>query len=184
MSMIAFDTETTGLIKPDDCDLNEQPRIIEFYAAEFNMKGKIISEFETFINPDLPIPEFITKLTGIDDAMIADAPRFIEVYDDIADFFVGKNTVFVHNCAFDMGMLRIELERHGLQYMFPYPPYQCCTVEASFCIENKRLKMEKLYQIATGKEKPTKHRARDDVENLIEIVCWLKKEGFIHELFS
>jgi hypothetical protein len=67
--------------------------------------------------------------------------------------------------------------------MFPYPPYQCCTVENSFSIMNKRLKLETLYEIATGRPKETKHRAKDDVKQLIECICWLKQEGFIHEIF-
>lgn len=183
MSMIAFDTETTGLTLPDACELKDKPRIIEIYCAEFNYKGKIINEFQSFLNPDLPIPEIITKLTGIDDSMVYNAPRFIEIYDDLVDFFLGKSTLFAHNNAFDANMLRTELQRHDLEFKFPYPPYQCCTVEASFCIENKRLTMEKLYEIATGRPKQTKHRAKDDVLQLIDIVCWLKKEGFIHDFF-
>jgi len=182
--MIVFDTETTGLLKPDPCALNLQPHICEIYMAKFDNKGKIIAEFETFIKPPVPIPEITTKLNGIDDHMVKDAPTFIEIYDSLAEFVLGEKTIFAHNCAFDIGMLKVELQRHGIEYNFPWPPYQCCTVEASFCIENKRLKLERLYQIATGKTLVTKHRAKDDVKQLLECVLWLKKEGFIHELFN
>jgi len=182
--MLVFDLETTGLKKPDACFLTEQPRITEIYICKFDFKGRILDEIETFINPELPIPELITKLTGISDAMVENAPRFIEIYDQLVEFCVGEKTIFSHNLAFDMGVLRIELERHGLQYAFPYPPYQCCTIEASMAIQNRRLNLEKLYLTATGRQKETKHRAKDDVHGLIECICWLKKEGFIHDLFN
>lgn len=183
--MIAFDTETTGLARPDACDLNLQPYMTEIYLCKFDYKGKIISEFETFVKPPVPIPEIVTKITGIDDATVFNAPTFIEIYDDLCDFILGEKTIFAHNCAFDISVLNFELKRHGLETKFPWPPYQCCTVEASFPISNKRLTLDKLYQIATGKtEIHKRHRAGGDVKVMVECIAWLKKEGFIHDVFN
>lgn len=183
--MIGFDTETTGLDKPEACDLKIQPYLTEFYAAKFNYDGVIYAEYNTLIKPPVPIPEIVTKLTGIDDNMVKNAPTFIEVYDDIAEFFVGEKTVFAHNCAFDLSMLRHELKRYDLEYNFPWPPYHCCTVEASFAIKNRRLTLEALWKLATGKEeRKVQHRAKNDVKDMIDCICWLKKEGFIHEIFN
>lgn len=183
--MIVFDTETTGLLRPDPCDINLQPHMIEIYLCKFDFTGKVIAEFETFVKPPIAIPEIITKITGIDDNSVKNAPTFIEIYDDLVEFCLGEKTIFAHNCAFDIGIIKSELRRHGLEYNFPWPPYQCCTVEASFPINNKRLKLEQLYELATGKtEIKNKHRAKGDVIALKDSICWLKKEGFIHDFFN
>ena len=47
---------------------------------------KIIDQFETLINPELPIPRFITGLTGINDEMVKNAPKFHEIAKKIIEF--------------------------------------------------------------------------------------------------
>ena len=63
---------------------------------------------------------------------------------------------------------------------FPWPCEQICTVEASFAIHNKRLKLGQLYEIATGKSSfPSAHRAKADVLAMIECMKFLKENKFI-----
>lgn len=179
--MICFDTETTGLLKPEPCELHLQPEIIEFYACKFDWDGKIIAEIETYIKPLLPIGQHITEITGIENRHVTNAPRFAEVFDDIADFFRGEKVAFAHNAGFDFGVLSCELRRMDMDYKFPWPTNQICTVEASYPINNKRMKLGDLYQLATGKLIKNAHRAKGDVMATVQCVLWLKKNGFINE---
>lgn len=177
--MLATDTETTGLLKPEQTQLHLQPFVTEIYICKFNDKFEVIDEFDTLIKPPFPIPEFIQRLTNITNEMVADAPEFIEIYDDLCDFVRGEEIIFAHNASFDTGVIRYELERHDLQYKFPWPSRQLCTVELSEPIQNKRLKLHQLYEIATGKKEIIgAHRAKTDVLAMVECIKWLNQHGF------
>ena len=69
--LLFFDLETTGLDK-------ERDRVIEFAGVKV-FPDKSQERFETFINPERPIPEEITEITGITNEMVADAPTFQEI---------------------------------------------------------------------------------------------------------
>lgn len=177
--MIAFDTETTGLAKPEACSLHLQPFITEIYLCKFDWKGNILDEFETYCKPPVPIPDNVIKITGITNEMVADAPAFIEIFDDLCEFAKGEDTIFAHNCSFDIELLKIELMRHDLQFRFPWPTNQFCTVEASYPIKNKRMKLADLYTLATGKQIKNAHRAKNDVLAMVECIVWLKNNGLV-----
>ena len=68
---VAFDIETTGLDPNRDA-------IIEIGAVRFNER-RIEDEWSTLVNPGRQIPEFITNLTGIDNAMVRGAPSFLDI---------------------------------------------------------------------------------------------------------
>lgn len=176
--MLACDTETTGLLRPSATELWLQPFIIEFYACKFDEDFDIIDEFETFINPGVPIPEEITKITGIEDHMVKDAPSFIQIYPDLCEFFLGEDTFFAQNCTFDIGMIETELARHNLVNKFPWPSNQICTVEASFPLKNRRLSLEKLCAVC-GIQYSEGHRAKSDVLMMIQCIKWLKEQELI-----
>lgn len=176
--MIACDLETTGLLKPNLIDARLQPSITEIYLCKFEWDGTITDEFETFIKPPVPIPDNITEITGITNEMVADAPTFVEIYDDLCAFFLGEDTFFAHNCSYEIGVLSCELAKYDLEFRFPWPKNQICTVEVSFPIQNKRLKLGDLYQICTGRSMPYGHRAKVDVLAMLECIVWMKKEGF------
>ena len=181
---IVLDCETTGLPEPEIVDLNQQPYITEIYCAKLDENLEQIDEFETFVKPTyngntIPIPEHITKITGIDDSMVSDAPEFIQIYKPLAEFFQGVDTIVAHNLPFDINMLINELGRHDLEFKFPWPMNWVCTVEASHPIYNKRMKLGALYQHCTGNFLQGAHRAKNDALPLIEIYRWLIKEGFV-----
>ena len=76
--------------------------------------------------------------------------------------------------------MKFELKRLGLEFNFPWPKNHICTVEKSFPIRNKRLKLEQLYEIATGKKGiKGAHRAKSDVLAMVECIVWLRKNGFL-----
>ena len=87
---------------------------------------KIIDQYETLIDPEMQIPEFIVRLTGINDEMVVGAPKFHEVAKKIVEFTEG--CVFVaHNVSFDYGVIRHEFRKLG----FDYRRAHLCTVIAS-----------------------------------------------------
>ncbi len=92
-SIVAFDIEATGLDPKSDA-------IIEIGAQRFNGRH-VEDEFSTLVNPNRHIPEFITGLTGIDDAMVRNAPRIREVLEELAAF-IGDAPILGHNIKFDL----------------------------------------------------------------------------------
>lgn len=96
-SIVAIDIETTGLDE-------DREAIIEVAAIRF--KGhRVEDEYSTLVNPNRHIPDFITGLTGIDDAMVRQAPRLREIAPDLQGF-VGDCPILGHNIKFDLGFLR------------------------------------------------------------------------------
>ncbi len=95
--IVSLDIETTGLEESRDS-------IIEIAAVKFNGR-RIEDEFSTLINPGKHIPDFITGLTGIDDAMVRQAPRLRDIAHELTAF-VGDAPILGHNVKFDIGFLR------------------------------------------------------------------------------
>ena len=117
---VVFDLETTGAKSPP-C------RITEIGAYRVR-NGEVMEKFETLVNPETPIPWFITNLTGISDAMVAEAPLFADVAHDFLSF-IGDSILVAHNSGFDMRFLNSEVAR-------VYPDYRVgnpclCTVQLS-----------------------------------------------------
>ncbi|MEH6408603.1 MAG: exonuclease domain-containing protein, partial [Leeuwenhoekiella sp.] len=87
---------------------------------------KIIEKFKSLINPERFIPSFITGLTGIDNALVEEAPKFYEIADEIDR--ITKNAVFVaHNVNFDYNVIRNEFKNVGINFQRK----KLCTVRLS-----------------------------------------------------
>lgn len=87
---------------------------------------QIVEEYRTLINPGRNIPHFITGLTGITHNMVAEAPAFEEVAEDLYQLLEGK--IFVaHNAYFDYSFLKREFEIAGLRWQAK----KLCTVRLS-----------------------------------------------------
>ena len=176
---ILFDTETTGLLAPEANDLDAQPYITEIYCVKIDEEFNLVEEIETFIKPPIPISEEITRITGITDRDVANAPSFEQVYPRLAELFTGVTRLVGHNLPFDRGMLRVELQRLEREFQFPWPYDQVCTVEASMPIEQRRLPLSKLHELAVGKPHAGAHRAKMDVFALVRCYHWLTEKGMI-----
>ena len=100
MRLIILDTETTGLSPAEG-------RIVEIAAVEM-LDGKLTGrEFHHLLNPEHPISEEITEITGINDAMVAGKPTFADIAQAFIDF-VGNDKLVVHNAEFDRAFLDFE----------------------------------------------------------------------------
>lgn len=101
------DIETTGNYAGGN-------RITEIAILIHNGK-KVIEEYHSLVNPQCPIPLAIQSLTGITDEMVADAPLFEEIAEDIYHLLQGK--IFVaHNVGFDYTFLVRELKQSGYEW--------------------------------------------------------------------
>lgn len=179
METVIFDTETTGLIKPEAQSIDEQPEIIEIYCVKLDDDFNIIGEFDQLLKPQKPISETITRITGIDAKMVAGKPSFAEIAPDLCKFFVGTQRVVAHNLAFDRNMLANELLRVDRLLKFPWPPEHICTVQKSMGIEQRRINLSKLHEYACGKPLANAHRAKDDVFGLVRCYHWMVERGMV-----
>ena len=113
-----LDVETTG------GKYNEEG-ITEIAIYRFDGE-KIVDQFISLINPEIPIQPFVQQLTGINNKMLTNAPKFFQIAKRILE--ITDNSILVaHNSSFDYRMLKIEFDRLG--YMFNIS--QLCTVKLS-----------------------------------------------------
>ena len=107
---VVVDVETTG-------GRGEQHRVTEIGAVRVQ-NGRITDRFQTLLNPQRTIPANITRLTGITPAMVANAPYFVDIADDLEAFMAGA--IFVaHNVEFDYGFIASEFRRIGRTFRYP-----------------------------------------------------------------
>ena len=177
--IIIFDTETTGLDAPLATKIESQPYITELYAVRLSKDFKFVDEIETMMKPPIPISEEITKITGITDETVKDAPSFIQVYENIYDLFECCRNVCGHNVLFDLRMVRHELFRYDKEYEFNWPKNKICTVEASKHYKNKRLKLAQLYEFLFNETFEDAHRAKNDVMATVRCLREMVKRGDI-----
>lgn len=108
---VVFDIETTGFSPVNN-------RIIEIGAVKVS-GGEVTERFSTFVNPQVPIPFEIEKLTGIRDEMVMDAPVIEEVLPDFLEFCAGCVMV-AHNANFDMSFITENSRRLGFPTDYTY----------------------------------------------------------------
>jgi DNA polymerase-3 subunit alpha (Gram-positive type) len=163
---VVFDLETTGAKAPP-CRITE----IGAYRVK---DGKIGEEFQTLVNPETPIPAFITGLTGISDEMVRSAPKFAEIAEEFMEF-IGDSVLVAHNAPFDMGFLNFEIGRLHTNYRVANP--HLCTVKLSRRlnqnVENHRLNTLAAYYSVSLENH---HRASDDARATAHIFINLLKD--------
>lgn len=143
----------------------KRDRITEIGIVIFDGE-KIIDQYESLINPERSIPTEITRITGITNDMVADAPRFFEVAKKIVEMTEGR--IFVaHNVRFDYSFLRQEFKSLG----FTFTRRQLCTVRLS------RQKLPGLKSYSLGNiirhfdiKVNARHRALDDALATVELM--------------
>ncbi len=147
---VAFDIETTGLSSLRD-------RMTEIGAVLFS-GGEVKAEFNTFVDPKMPIPAEITRLTGINAQMVAGAPDEAEALKKFLEF-AGDRPLVAHNADFDVGFLSAAAARCGAAFS---PTYIDTLVLARALMPN--LKNHKLDTVSNFLSLPefNHHRASDD----------------------
>ncbi|HEV2801890.1 MAG TPA: exonuclease domain-containing protein [Pyrinomonadaceae bacterium] len=156
---VVIDVETTGAKTPP-------ARITEIGAYRV-CGGRIVAEFQTLVNPQMPIPSFIVSLTGITDAMVKSAPLFSEVAADLLGF-IDRAVLVAHNAPFDVRFLNHEIAR-----VFPGKRMfnaQICTVSLSRRVVPD-LVNHRLHTVAEHFSVPivNRHRAAGDAAATAEV---------------
>ena len=113
-----IDIETTG-------NNSKNGKITEIAIYQHNGQH-ITGSFSTLINPEMDIPYFITRLTGIDNDMVKSAPKFYEVARKIVELTAGR-TFIAHNVHFDYSFVKEEYKRLG----YEFNRKTLCTVQLS-----------------------------------------------------
>ena len=108
---VVFDIETTGFSPVEN-------RIIEIGAVKVS-QGKIVDRFSTFVNPEVPIPFEIEKLTSITDEMVINAEKIETILPQFLAFCEGCMLV-AHNASFDMSFIMENCDRQGIAHDFTY----------------------------------------------------------------
>ncbi len=151
------DIETTG-------GLYKRDKITEI-AIVLHDGAKVLNQFSTLVNPERSIPPEITRITGITNAMVRDAPKFYEVAKDIVELLEGA--IFVaHNVRFDYTFIKNEFKALG----YTFTKRQLCTVKLS------RKAFPKLNSYSLGNlikhfdiKVDARHRALDDTLATVEL---------------
>lgn len=134
--------------------------------------GEVIGKFQTFVNPDSPIPAFITVLTGITDAMVIAAPKIAEALPTLLEFLGSDSeTVFVaHNAPFDLGFLKAAASIH--KYAWPkFPVVDTAKLARQVLSKDEVMncKLGTLAKFFNATVSPT-HRALDDALATVDVL--------------
>jgi DNA polymerase III subunit alpha, Gram-positive type len=156
---VVVDVETTGAKTPPS-------RIMEVGAYRVT-GGRITAEFHSLVNPQISIPPFISRLTGISDQMVKEAPLFADIAHPWLDF-LDESVLVAHNAQFDVRFLNHEIAR-----IFPgrrMVNSHLCTVKLSRSVF-PGLMNYRLHTVAEHFTIPivNRHRAADDARATAEI---------------
>ena len=162
--IICFDLETTGTDP-------EKDRIIEIGAVK--LRGlEIVDTLDILVDPEGPIPEFISKLTGISDDMVKGAESEENAIRRFVAFCGDRPVLVAHNSRFDTGFISVVIAKYGIDFSYS----QVDTVPMSQ-IMLPNLKKHKLNVVAEhfGFGDFNHHRGGDDAETLAKIFIELSK---------
>ena len=168
---VVFDIETTGFSPVTN-------RIIEIGAVKVE-NGEITERFSTFVNPQVPIPFHIEKLTSINDSMVMDAdpievvlPRFLK--------FVGDAILVAHNANFDVSFIKENAKRQGIPVDFTY--VDTVGIARALLTGQSKYTLDAVAK-TLGISLENHHRAVDDAECTAEIfvkfIEMLKKDNIL-----
>ena len=165
LTFIVLDLETTGASPQQGCGITE-------IGAIAVRGGEVLGEFSTFVNPQVPLPDYIINLTGITDEMLVDAPLISEVFPDFIEFIDRHEDIHLvaHNAPFDIGFLKAAATSLALEW----PKYEVIdTVKlARRVIDRSEIlnyKLGTLSQFFDTQALPN-HRALDDVKTTVEVL--------------
>ena len=162
-TFVVVDLETTG-------GSHSNSSITEIGAVKIR-GGEIIGEFQTLVNPESPIPAFITVLTGITDAMVIEAPKIGEALFSFLEFAGSpEETVLIaHNAPFDIGFLKAA----ALECATPWPKFQVIDTArvARYVVTRDEAPNYKLGTLANffGAATNPDHRALSDARATVDV---------------
>jgi DNA polymerase-3 subunit epsilon len=161
LTFVVVDLETTGG-SPASCAITEM-------GAVKVRGGQVLGEFQTLVNPDMPIPAFISVLTGITDAAVAGSPRIGAALPAFLEFAAGA-TLVAHNAPFDISFLKAAAEQQGVPW--PHFPVLDTARLARRVLdrdEAPNCKLSTLARLFHATTTPN-HRALDDARATVDVL--------------
>ena len=168
-----FDLETTGFSFRTE-------KITEIGIMKIR-NGEIIDTFETFVNPEKPIPPKVQEVTHITDDMVKDAPKIEEILPKVMEFF-GDSVLVAHNADFDTGFLRYNCQQLG--YKFENTYLDTLALAKNLFPNYKKYKLGVIAE-NLGIEVLVAHRALDDVDTTVKvfnIMCKMLEDAGVEKL--
>ncbi|GAA2517695.1 DEDD exonuclease domain-containing protein [Pilimelia columellifera] len=161
VTFVVLDLETTGGA-PDGGGITE-------IGAVRVRGGERLGTLSTLVNPGVPVPPFITALTGISSAMVAGAPPLAAVLPTVLEFLAGA-TLVAHNAPYDVGFLKAACLRLG--YRWPAPPVLDTLALARRLFADGEVPNRRLGTLAAHLRTPHQpsHRALDDAETTVDVL--------------
>lgn len=179
VTFVVLDLETTGASPQQGCAITE-------IGAVAVRGGQILGEFSTFVDPQVPLPEYIINLTGITDQMLKGAPLIADAYKDFITFVEQHEQVHLvaHNAPFDIGFLKAAART----VQQPWPKYEVLdTVRLARLVVDRseilNYKLGTLSQFFQTQTLPN-HRALDDVKTTVEVLHRLIERAAGHDVFT
>jgi DNA polymerase-3 subunit epsilon len=151
--LVFIDVETTG-------GMAYSSRILEIGALRVE-NGKIVAKMKQVLDPEEPVPGWITRLTGIEQAETLGKPRFADIFPKLQALF--QDAVFVaHNVSFDYSFFAEEYRKLGHKFAMD----KFCTVQLSRALYPQRSHRLDAVIARHGYTVQNRHRAYDDAEVL------------------
>src|SRR4051794_5555791 len=161
VTFVVVDLETTGG-PPEECGITE-------IGAVKVRAGDVLGEFQTLVDPGLPIPPLVAVLTGITDRLVAGAPQLKAALPPFLEF--ARGTVLVaHNAPYDTGFLRAGCARLGLPW--PDPAVVDTARLARHLVGRDEVRNHKLATLAAlvGSPVTPDHRALTDARATVHVL--------------
>lgn len=189
MKIIVFDTETTGL-PANGLPLEDQPHVCQFAGIvfDYDLKTREMKEnrrADILIKPPIAIPHDATRIHGISNDKVKDAPSFADKADEIMKLFADSDLAVAHNIAFDKQLIGFELARLGRDKDFlPEQTYDTMMETKELCqIPGKmggfrQPRLIDLYKHLFGKGFKDAHNALYDVMATSQCLYYLLKSGY------
>jgi DNA polymerase III alpha subunit (gram-positive type) len=177
MKALVFDCETTGLILNHTVRRELWPEVIEFASCLIDWDtGEKLETFSTLIKPAKAVSAEITKITKIDNAMLADQSPFADLASEIKSRIEQADLAIAHNASFDVEMIDMEYDRLGQKLVWPRI---LCTVEQTVSLKGFRMNLGLIHEHLFGLEHEDAHRADTDVRALTRCVVEMRRREWL-----
>lgn len=179
-AVLLFDTETTSVENNVLLSDKHKPYIIEFFGRIIGEDNETLEEMEFLCKPPVPVPDEVTRITGLTDADLKDAPPFSAKAKELAEFIHRADAICAHNLRYDWTVVNTEFARVGISTNNHFwPDTRICTVEQSEWVKGYRLSLTGLHEHLFGHPFDGAHRARSDVDALTRCFIEMRKRRWV-----
>ena len=179
ITFVVIDLETTGGAPHLGAGITE-------IGAVKVRAGEILGEFKTFIDPQHPVPAYITDLTGITDEMVFQSPTIAQIFPSLLKFMGSESeTVLVaQNAPFDLSFLTFAARAHAFEW--PKFPVLDTAIIARKVLSRDEVPNCKLGTLAEffGTETTPNHRALDDARATVDVFHGLLERLGSHDIYT